>query len=179
MVSTNETKRNEKSLLLFFFFFFLGRQELIGTGSLLSVNPDRIVLKRIVLSGHPLKIHKTNAVVRYMFFNPGSFSLLLLLLTISSSDDINWFKPIELRTRWGRRGHIKESLGLSTNLFFSFFILIELFICKGTHGHMKCQFDGYVKSQDTIFMNLYKRIYPKWTYRPLTFDQKKDDHQME
>ena len=26
-------------------------------------------------------------------------------------DDITWFKPVELWTKYGRRGHIKEPLG--------------------------------------------------------------------
>jgi pre-rRNA-processing protein TSR1 len=29
---------------------------------------------------------------------------------------------------------------------------------------MKCVFDGAIKAQDTVCMNLYKRIFPKWTY---------------
>lgn len=36
----------------------------------------------------------------------------------------------------------------------------------GTHGHMKCYFNGQLKSQDTILLNLYKRMFPKWTLDP-------------
>lgn len=31
---------------------------------------------------------------------------------------------------------------------------------------MKCHFDGQLKSQDTVLLNLYKRVFPKWTYDP-------------
>lgn len=31
---------------------------------------------------------------------------------------------------------------------------------------MKCVFDKQLRSQDTVLMNLYKRVYPRWTYDP-------------
>ncbi len=116
-----------------------GSEILVAMGSLLGVEPHRIVLKRIVLSGHPFKVSKSNATVRYMFFNP---------------EDVDWFKPVELRTRYGRRGHIKGPLG--------------------THGHMKCRFSDTMKTQDCVLMNLYKRVYPKWSYSDLSKDFLRD-----
>ena len=88
-----------------------------------------------------------------------------------------WFKPVELRTKYGRRGHIKEPLGTAVTYNYRdvlvYYALIFLHF-SGTHGHMKCAFDGNLKAQDTVLMNLYKRVFPKWTYdvtlpRPLAW----------
>jgi pre-rRNA-processing protein TSR1 len=48
-----------------------GSRVLVAVGSMLSVDPNRIILKRIVLSGYPYKVYQSKAVIRYMFFNSG------------------------------------------------------------------------------------------------------------
>lgn len=44
---------------------------LVATGTLYRVQPQRVICKRIILSGHPFKINRKSAVIRYMFFNRG------------------------------------------------------------------------------------------------------------
>ncbi|KAL6547710.1 hypothetical protein OROHE_009415 [Orobanche hederae] len=95
-----------------------------AVGSLRSVDPDRIVLKKIILTGYPQRVSKTKATVRYMFHNP---------------EDVRWFKPVEV---WSKCGRIREPVG--------------------THGAMKCIFNGVLQQHDTVCMSLFKRSYPKW-----------------
>ena len=63
-----------------------GITKLVATGSLYQVNPDRIITKKIVLSGFPFKINKKSAVVRHMFFNRGiDFHVNYIIILSSGS----------------------------------------------------------------------------------------------
>ncbi|CAL9239318.1 unnamed protein product [Arabidopsis halleri] len=99
-------------------------------GSLKSIEPNKIISKKIILTGYPQRVSKMKASVRYMFHNP---------------EDVKWFKPVEVWSKCGRRGRVKEPVG--------------------THGAMKCIFNGVVQQHDIVCMNLYKRAYPKWPER--------------
>ncbi|KAJ9619306.1 ribosome biogenesis protein tsr1 [Taxawa tesnikishii (nom. ined.)] len=106
---------------------------LVGTGTTLAPSTSRVIAKRAIVTGHPYKIHKKVVTVRYMFFN---------------AEDVAWFKALQLWTKRGRSGFIKESLG--------------------THGYFKANFDGKINPMDAVGVSLYKRVWPRWArqWRP-------------
>lgn len=103
-----------------------GSTILVATGSLSSVDPDRIILKKVILSGLPVRVRKRFGVVKHLFYDP---------------QDVRWFKPAELVTKHGLRGHIREPVG--------------------THGLFKAVFSAPITQNDTILLVLFKRVFPK------------------
>lgn len=71
-------------------------KELCAIGSMMGADADRIVVKRIMLTGYPVRVHKRHATVKYMFYNP---------------EDVKWFKPAGLTTKHGLQGNIVASVG--------------------------------------------------------------------
>jgi pre-rRNA-processing protein TSR1 len=62
----------------------------------MGADADRIIMKRIIMTGYPVKVRKRHAVVKYMFNNP---------------EDVLWFKPAGLYTKHGLIGNIEASVG--------------------------------------------------------------------
>lgn len=117
---------------------------LIATGTSLPPDPSRVIAKRVILTGHPYKINKKLVTVRYMFFN---------------AEDVAWFKALQLWTKRGRSGFIKESLG--------------------THGYFKATFDGRINPMDAVGVSLYKRVWPRDAKAVLAGGKSVEDERME
>ena len=80
---------------------------------------------------------------------PSTFAAVAPLLVCSEAVfSFAFGQPLELWTKYGRRGRIREPVG--------------------DHGTMKCIFDGPVQQRDSVCLALYKRAFPKWP-QSLTF----------
>eukprot|EP00535_Pseudo-nitzschia_heimii_P007215 CAMPEP_0197177190 /NCGR_PEP_ID=MMETSP1423-20130617/2891_1 /TAXON_ID=476441 /ORGANISM="Pseudo-nitzschia heimii, Strain UNC1101" /LENGTH=921 /DNA_ID=CAMNT_0042626709 /DNA_START=91 /DNA_END=2856 /DNA_ORIENTATION=+ len=71
-------------------------KELVAYGSMIGADADRTIVKRIILTGYPVRVHKRFASVKYMFNDP---------------EDVKWFKPAGLTTKHGLNGKIEQSVG--------------------------------------------------------------------
>lgn len=69
---------------------------LCASGSVRTCDPNRIIVKKIVITGHPMTVEKTRVIVSGMFHHP---------------DDVRYYRKAELYTKGGVRGQIKEPLG--------------------------------------------------------------------
>lgn len=114
--------------------------EMIATGTILPPSTQRIIAKRIILTGHPYKIHKKVVTVRYMFFN---------------NEDVAYFRALQLWTKRGRSGFIKETLG--------------------THGYFKATFDAKINPLDSVAVSLYKRVWPRQATHFQVVEGKQED----
>lgn len=60
-----------------------------------------------------------------------------------NEDDVKWFQPVDIYTKLGRRGKITKAVG--------------------THGLFKAVLNDQIMQHDVICMDLFKRVFPKWT----------------
>lgn len=125
MATTNEMKTNK----------------LIAVGTLDNMLP-RVILKGVVLTGRPFRIHKRSTTVRNLFYHPS---------------DITYYKPVPLLTKslsknsnTGKshrrvKGHIKDAVG--------------------ERGKCRVVFERGIGMDDVIALELWKRIWPRWETR--------------
>ena len=73
-----------------------GQPVLVASGTLRTANADLLLIKKIILTAHPHRVHKRTALCKGMFHFP---------------EDVKWFKPVSVWTKQNRIGHIRESNG--------------------------------------------------------------------
>lgn len=121
---------------------------LVGSGTLGSADVDRVVLKRVVCTGYPVRVHKRTAVVKHMFYTPA---------------DVAWFKPCGLYTKHGLEGHIVGSVGTHG--------LFRVHFGRAIMGHDTVCLPLYKR----VFPKYYSPAHPRPSTAPASADDDDDD----
>ncbi|KAJ6411913.1 hypothetical protein OIU84_005054 [Salix udensis] len=139
---------------------------LAAVGSLRCIDPDRIILKKIVLTGYPQRVSKLKASVRYMFHSP---------------EDVRWFKPCgsvyEMRSPWSNQGTSWHTWGYEMHFQrgpsaerYCLHELVQTCISQvaRTQGQWKAHFCPYV---GTRFSQDEKKLGGEYRKNKLEFNQ--------
>ena len=102
-----------------------GEIQLCATGSVRTVDPSRLIIKQIRITGVPYRASGNHARVSMMFWD---------------REDLAYFRTVALYTKNNNQGHITASIG--------------------TRGNFKAVFAKTVHQQDTVYMCLYRRVFP-------------------
>lgn len=109
----------------------------------------------IVASGSIIDYDNNKLVIKRTILTGRPYRIRKNLAIISHMfhhrSDVEWFKPVELVSTNGKRGYIKNPLG--------------------THGTFKCIFDRPLDSSELVYMHLYKRVFPKFTFKWMPSDE--------
>mmetsp|Transcript_4751 Transcript_4751/g.7175 ORF Transcript_4751/g.7175 Transcript_4751/m.7175 type:complete len:1116 (-) Transcript_4751:7-3354(-) len=115
------------------------------TGTVLELDANISIVKKLRLLGYPYKIHRKTAFIKGMF---------------SSDLEVAKFEGASIKTVSGIRGQIKKAAGAETNASGG--------NMKGGGGRFRATFEDKILMSDIAFCNLWAPVEVKRFYNPVT-----------